>query len=276
MSIIEEFDNMQTVRKAIKDPRKAFKYISNKALASFGHLNYTHFIVLSRSRTGSNMLISFLNSHPNLFAEGEIFNSLNGRNYQDILAKAFGKQPLNIKAKGFKIFYYHPVDDQNSEIWNELIKLENLHVIHLKRKNIFRALVSNKIAKQQKVWLKRSSGIFGKVSAIFNKSSSQENPKTVSFSAEEVEKGFMQTREWEKVGDEKFKNHPLYNMYYEDLTTDPNKGFRRVTEFLGVPYSEPKTRLKKQNPEKLQELVLNYHELKSQFIGTEWEPFFEE
>ncbi len=73
------------------------------------HSDFQRFIVLSRSRTGSNMLLSFLNSHPNIHAEGEVFNRLNGQNYQEILSRVFADQPPRILAKGFKIFYYHPM-----------------------------------------------------------------------------------------------------------------------------------------------------------------------
>ena len=48
-------------------------------LAPFGHEDYVPFIVLTRSRTGSNLLVSFLNGHPDIFCEGEIFARMAGR-----------------------------------------------------------------------------------------------------------------------------------------------------------------------------------------------------
>ena len=66
------------------------------------------FFVLTRSRTGSNMLISFLNSHPNIKAHYEIFRTLEGKNYNDIFNETFSKYDEGTKAIGFKIFYYHP------------------------------------------------------------------------------------------------------------------------------------------------------------------------
>jgi LPS sulfotransferase NodH len=211
------------------------------------------------------MLKSFLNSHPNAQVDGELFARLNGRDYTDVLAKAFAKQPFYVKAKGFKIFYYHPLDDETSGIWEDLTKMEGLHVIHLKRKNILRTLISRKIAGIQDLWLTSSA----------NARTSSED-RTVTFTAEELEEGFNQTREWERRGDKMFERHPLISIYYEDLVSDPEAVFRNVTEFLGIRYVPPKTALRKQNPEHARNLVSNYDELRLAFAKSEWQEFFNE
>ena len=230
-----------------------------------GHTNFRRFIILSRSRTGSNMLISFLNSHPNVHAKGEIFNRLNGRNYKEIFAEVYANQPLHIKAKGLKIFYVHPIDDKSNDVWDNLISMNNLWVIHLKRRNILRTLISRKIAGLQDVW-----------SVSSGKSDKNDRNKAVVFTIEELNKGFKQTKEWEKSGDEKFKKHPLISVYYEDLVNNPEGIFASITDFLNVKYEPAKTSLRKQNPEKLRDLMINYSELKKAFSGTEWQEFFEE
>ena len=257
---------MKIILAAIKNPDKAFRVLFDIAFSPFDRLDFKPFIVLSRSRTGSNMLISFLNSHPNIRAvEREIFSKLDGQNYGDILARVFAKQPYYIEAKGFKIFYYHPLDDRNEDIWNALVNMENLRVIHLKRRNILRTLVSRKIASLQDVW---------STTASIGLDSSKN--KAVSFTVQEVEDGIKQTRAWEKEGDEKFRNHPLLLASYEDLVADPIGHFKKITEFLGVGYVRPQTNLKKQNPEKLSDLVSNYDELKSKSQGKEWRQFLED
>lgn len=256
---------MSLLIKVLRRPNRAFRVLSYRLLSTYGHLDFKRLIVLSRSRTGSNMLISFLNSHPNVHVEGEIFGELNGRNYKDVLSMTFAKQPYYIKIKGFKIFYYHPLDDESNDTWDGLMNLDNLWVIHLKRRNIFRTLISRKIAGSEDVWAVTSSS---RINSGMN--------KTVTFTAEELEEGFRQTREWEKDGDEKFRKHPLLSVYYEGLVGDPEGTFAKITDFLGVRYVQPKTNLRKQNPERLRDLVINYDELKPAFLGTEWQPFFEE
>ncbi|MFP3982435.1 MAG: sulfotransferase [Desulfurivibrionaceae bacterium] len=256
---------MKLIIKVLKHPSKALKELKYRFLKAVGHSDYKRFIVLSRSRTGSTMLISFLNSHPNIRAEEEIFSKLNGKDYENILKKTFSREPRNIKAKGFKIFYYHPQDDESGAIWEELIKLNDLLVIHLKRRNIFRTLISRKLAVIQNSWIANSS-----------KKLNQDKDKRVSFTVEELEEGFKQTREWERLGDEMFKNHSKISVYYENLVSDPEDTFAKITDFLDLHYVEPKTNLRKQNPENLRDLVTNYDELKSAFSGTEWYSFFED
>jgi LPS sulfotransferase NodH len=257
----------ESVINCARNPKKAASVISHKLLANFGHNKFRKFIVLTRSRTGSNLLLSLLNSHPNIYAEEEIFSKLGGRNHKDVLEKAFAKQPYFVKAKGFKIFYLHPFDDKSNDIWNALESLDELHVIHLKRRNILRTLISRKIAGIEDVWLVKSSD---------QNLSADKNKITVSFTVDELNKDFRQTRGWEQAGDNRFCNHPIIEVYYEDLVDHRESTYRRVTDFLGVRLIKPETDLRKQNLRSMREIVTNYDELKSAFLGTEWEPFFED
>lgn len=256
---------MSKIQKAIMNPKKAFDYLKHRAFSILGHWDYKRFIVLTRSRTGSNMLLSFLNSHPNVQAQGEIFGKLNGVNYKEILARAFSKQPYYIKATGFKIFYYHPQDDDSCDIWSELANMQGLYVIHLKRRNILRTLTSRKIAGIQDVWLITDTNRSNKV-----------KEKAVEFTVDELEKGFKQTRYWEYAGDRMFSDHQILDVYYENLVKNPQDEFEKITDLLGLPKSHPTTHFRKQNPEKLSELIINYEELKTAFEGSEWESFFED
>ncbi|MBD3322933.1 hypothetical protein GF339_00015 [candidate division KSB3 bacterium] len=258
---------MRSVVKGIRHPKKAVTVMNRKLLAHVRHDKFRRFIVLSRSRTGSNLLVSLLNSHPNIHAEAEIFLRLNGRNYQDILTKAFARQPLYVKAKGFKLFYYHPLDDKSSGIWNALASLDDLYVIHLKRRNILRTLISRKIAGIQGVWA---------VTSTEQHSAADKKDIAVTFTADELLEGFKQTRRWEQAGENIFRNHPLISIDYEDLVDYRELTFYKVTEFLDVRYKQPKTKLKKQNTKSLRETVTNYEELKSAFLETEWQSFFDE
>lgn len=257
---------MNLAYKAVKNSKKALN-VRHSLLRIAGDNQYKRFIVLSRSRTGSNLLISLLNSHPHIHTEGEIFRNLNGKNYKKVLAKAFGKRPYQIKAKGFKIFYYHPQDDSSCEIWDELQSLEDLHIIHLKRRNILRTLLSRKIAGIQDVWSVNS-----------NQRQHKLNKKnvSVSFTVDELNKGFKQTKEWEKAGDKIFRDHPLLPIDYEELVNDRKNTLRKVVGFLGVEYIQLKTGLKKQNTKGLRETITNYDELKSAFFQTEWGVCFED
>jgi LPS sulfotransferase NodH len=250
---------------AINNPRSFLLKQSHRFFKIFGHHHYRRFIILARGRTGSNLLISYLRSHAQIHAQPlEIFSKLNGRSYQSILNEAFSKEPFYVKAAGFKMMYSHPLDDHDCGIWDELENMEGLHVIHLKRRNMLRSIVSMRIAKKQGVWLSTQKG------------TPEAGPKKVRFEKKELEEMFLQTKAWQNNGAQTFRNHPILDVYYEDLTTDRDREMKRIADFLGVHQIKPRTILKKQNPENLSSLVENYAELKNDFAGTEWHSHFED
>jgi LPS sulfotransferase NodH len=236
---------------------------THRLLSTFGHHDYVHFIVLTRSRTGSNLLLSFLNSHPHVFCEGEIFATMQGADPVARLRRAFGKQPRHVRAKGFKIFYYHPLDAKADGLWRELENREDIRVIHLTRENILRTLVSRKIAGIKGAW----------TGTRFDPAEAED--KRVTFTVSELEAGFRETRGWEESAAVRFLRHPVLAITYEELVRNSLDVNRRLLEFLGVKTVVPHTDLRHQNPENLRELIRNYDELKQNFAGTSWGKFFD-
>jgi len=249
-------------------PDKAFKIFVSNLLKPFGSYNYKSFIILSRRRTGSSLIHSYLNASPHILARGEIFQTLKGRSYQDILAWVFSKHPSFIKAVGFKIHYDHPADDHHCGIWDDLKDMKNLHVIHLTRKNILRSFLSEKIARQSGVWTtKDKAGVTDHRTA--------EKP-VLDLSVAELKEAFEKTRALEKSAGRMFADHPVLDIHYETLAQNPDMAINRIAEFLCIPHFYPKTRLKKQNPYQLSEIINRYDDLKAAFADTPWHEFFEE
>jgi hypothetical protein len=102
--------------------------------------NYTRFIVLTKPRTGSNMLVNSLQMHPNMKVYGELFRGgVDDKVKERILtsvddyfdSRIFKKYDRSIKAVGFKIFYHHPVYDHDGKVWSYLQDCDGLRVIHL-------------------------------------------------------------------------------------------------------------------------------------------------
>src|SRR3546814_12666586 len=52
-------------------PVRALRSLGFRLRSAVGHTGFTKFIVLSRSRTGSNMLVSLLDSHPRVVRSEE-------------------------------------------------------------------------------------------------------------------------------------------------------------------------------------------------------------
>lgn len=261
---IAQFRTMKALKTVLTNPGKILRYVWYYVFKLIGHRDYCRFIVLGRSRTGSNLLLSYLYAHPNVKTHGEVFGKLNGKDYNLVLGKIFSKQPFYIKAIGFKIFYYHPQDDPSSGVWDYLVNDTSIRVIHLKRRNILRTVTSRKIAGLQDVWF-----------ATQPNGDRQTRKKIVEFTAEELSKDFELTRAREEKGDWLFTNHRMLTVYYEDLVHQTDREFKRITEFLSLSSIQPFSTLRRQNPERLSDLIFNYDELKEEFAGSEWHHFFE-
>jgi hypothetical protein len=68
----------------------------------------------------------------------------------------------------------------------------------------------------------------------------------------------------------------MIEVYYEDLVSKPQTEFRKITDMLNLKFCIPKHKNRKQNPERLSDLILNYESIKKSFAKTEWSQFFEE
>ncbi|MGC1506805.1 hypothetical protein [Ketobacter sp.] len=246
---------------AKKDPAKAYKVVKLNVLGLFGGRDYQKFMVLTKSRTGSNLLLSYLNSHPNVYCEGEKFWKLSGRNYKTILQSAYRKQPAYIKAKGFKIFYYHPLDQETCDVWGDLARMEDIRVIHLQRRNVLKSHVSHKIAVANDQWMSTHQG------------RGAAEKKKVYISVEELRDVFEKTESRAEAANTTFKNHKTITVFYEDFVRDPEV-YQQILDFLGMDRLPPRTVLKRQNPEKLPDLVENYSELKAAYKDTRWASMF--
>ena len=143
--------------------------------------------------------------------------------------------------------------------------LNDLYVVHLKRRNILRTLLSRKIA-----------GITDAYRYDLQKSGKNNQKKTCRFTADELRAGFEQTREWEINFAHLFADKLVIDVYYEDLVCNPTLEFNKIVEKLQIKPHSPRTYLKKQNPEKAIELIENYATLKAAFTDTQWACFFED
>lgn len=112
------------------------------------------FIIISRSRTGSTMIINYLKKSPGSFIQREIM----GRKKSTILWKKipelFFNKNLSYNLVGFKYFYYHPVDDydSNNHVFQFLAKHREVKIIHWLREDLFAVILSRYIAERTKTY----------------------------------------------------------------------------------------------------------------------------
>jgi LPS sulfotransferase NodH len=251
------------IRTIRKDPAILFRKAEFGLASAFGSRDYRRFVILARSRTGSNLLVSLINRHPRLHCVGEIFKDRLDRDLDALMERAFPRYPRRIEAGGVKVFYYHPRDDGSGELWRRLSAIKGLSVIHLKRHNLLRSIVSQRIAQSTGEW----RSVDGETSS---------RSKSVTLPADELRTLFERVRHWERDAEKRFLHHPVLELSYEALAQDMAGTLRQVTDFLQVEAIHPATHLSRQNPEPLSELVGNLENLRDAFSDTEWSWMFDE
>jgi len=255
-----------TFRKAVRHPIRAASRARFLIASAAGHKDYVPFIVLAHARTGSNMLLSMLRSHPQVLVSGEVFARVEPDALHATVVRTFGRRvPRRVTAAGCKGFYYHPLGDHSGALWRELDAIRDLHVVHLRRRNIVRTVVSREIAAQRDEWLQTRP-----------QEAVPAELKRVSMSVEQVSGGIERIQRLENEAVERFASRPLLEVSYEALVSSPAEEYRRITEFLGVTAVDPVGKTLRQNPEPLAALLTNYDELQEAFRGTPVEAWLDD
>lgn len=222
----------------------------------FGHQVDERFAIVGNARTGSNYLLDGLRSSPAIRAYHEIFAAHNrqvGRDFEKILSTIYHYESRSTQLVGFKVFYNHLTDDE----WKKLAARNDIKIIHLTRRNRLRTVISLEIAIKTGMWTKAgsSSGELREKRVVLD-------PVKLLQRLEQIEEGEMATRI-------RFRDHPMLEIVYEDLVKFPNEEFGSAGRFLGVDGIDPgKIRLKRQNPESLKQLIINYDAVEAALMNT--------
>ncbi|MDT0650821.1 sulfotransferase [Autumnicola edwardsiae] len=231
----------------------------------YGDKNYEKYVIISRSRTGSTWLMTLLRYHPNLICEGEIFKHLRGKSCLQIWNEFFHKKPKRIKQVGFKLFYNHPYD-QDQDVWDIIEADRDIRIIHLTRRNYLRSYLSEKIGEKTKKWTE----------SIHKPDNLLIQDKKVTLDYEECQRIFERTQQNEINTRKRFRNHDFIEVAYEDLQENKEEVLSKIFGFLGVSFIVEEVPNKKQNPERISDLLINYKDLKAQLAKTQWRDFFVE
>lgn len=250
-----------------------------------GHRDYTRFVILGRARTGSNFLASLLRSHCRIMCFGELFNDLRrdtifwdypgfeatpealGLRERDPVAfidtRVFASVPRHVKAVGFKLFYAHAQEERWRGVWDQLKAQTGCKVIHLRRRNIVRVHLSEKIAFETQRW-----------SILQDADAYRDVATEVTFG--ECLHTFEQTREAVKGYRDFFADHDVLEVFYEDLVSNFAAETDRIQRFLGVSRRRLRPATRKQARQPLATMISNYAELKRQCEGTPLAAFLDE
>lgn len=279
---------------------------------------YARFIILSHARTGSTMLASALHLSPEIACFREIFNPLRAgvgfhvegydnhssadRELRDadfrrfLRERIFCEHPTPVRAAGFKIEYSH--FQAFPGLLDELVNDPELRVIHVRRRNLLRVMISERIAVQSGVWVEDKRKTFRSKLRLSNTLRAALHPlrvgsrlwrflrpreapwkatrQALSLSPDECGAFFREIEETSSSFDRTFGDHPLLPVYYEDLVAQRGRVLDGVQSFLGLQTQRLAPTTRRQNPEPLSDLIANYDELWRAFQGTPYAAFFDE
>jgi LPS sulfotransferase NodH len=224
-------------------------------LRLFGHQVDQRFAIVANARTGSNYLLDGLKTSSAVRMYHEIFASHNrtvGKDFEKILSTVYQYESKSTSLVGFKVFYNHLTDEE----WQKLVARKDLKVIHLTRRNRLRTVISLEIAFKTGQWTNaRNKGGLKEKRLILD-------PVKLIKRLEQIEEGEAATRV-------RFCDRPVLEIVYEELVRSPREMFESVGAYLGVDGIDPgKIRLKRQNPESLEHLIINYNEVVATLQNT--------
>jgi hypothetical protein len=250
----------------------------------------TRFFILARGRTGSTLLHQLLDSHPQCICFEEIFADrplpeefpadypaakLQGMQRDEALRKSdplafldryvFAPDlPESVRSVGFKLFYFHS-NAGRSELWDHLKQDTSVRVVHLRRRNLLRMFLSMKIAFKTGAWWSLS-GMPGL------------DERAIALDAGEFRTYVDQSLRQRDAAEAAFASHPIFPLWYEEFENYPQDPSRidELLDFLDLPARRLHSEMRRQNPEPLRQLIVNYDALKAEFAGTPLAAYFDE
>src|SRR6266508_2176742 len=223
----------------------------------FGHLVDQRFAIVGNARTGSNYLLDGLKSSPSIRVYHEIFADHNrriGEDFDRVLSTVFQPESKSTKIVGFKVFYNHLTENE----WQKFLAFRDLKIIHLIRTNRLRTVISLEIAFKTGQWTKSGKGSSGEIKV-----------KRLMLDPSKLIKRLERMEEGEATARIRFHDRQILEVIYEELVKSPKLVFEAVGKYLGVDGIDPgKIRLRRQNPETLQQLIINYDEIEAALRNT--------
>lgn len=242
------------------------------------------FVVLSSARSGSNMLVTMLDEHPEARCYGEAFNPDYGRGYEKWRNRSWTRRAIGkylqgysmesyldslfarvdgtkVRAAGFKVIY--PGQFDRAPVLRYYWRTRGFKAIALTRKNLLRKYVSAQIANQDQVW-----------------SSREARQKTVSvrIDATDLERSLRRMETVNRLILDVAREFRGMEVSYEDLIEDRSIVMGSICRFLGIRMEDAasvKPRTARQNPAHLSELIENYEEVRELLMGTRYEALLE-
>lgn len=247
---------------------KTLKVLYIKAIRNLFSKNkgchYNKFFIVGIARSGTTLLHTYLNNHPNIFSHGEIsILNLQDEWIKDTIFPPYSK---NIQAVGAKVLL--PIDNKAQGV-KFLKDIDNsglsIYFLFLYRNNLLKWYVSLKIAQKTAQWSKTNE-----------RQTLPLHLKQVEIDTKELIQNLKQAQESIDYYRKLFSRQRIIELTYEQLQQYPHSKLNEIQAFLGVNSAPLVSLLKKQNPELLSELIINFEEVKEVLNGTPYQKFLAE
>ena len=245
------------------------------------------FLITCPARTGSSMLTSFLQSHPDICMHGEVFGrgaplAFFGLDYsrgapplEDVLRRIRNRSPVRFltkfvfyagayRAVGLKLKYEELLRPEYGELMHHLGDDTEIKIVHLRRENLLERFLSQHVAV--------------KVTKVYNISDEADRPADpgpVYLPIDECEDDFARTERRQARFHDCFAGHDAIEVTYEQLVASREVTLRRVQEFLGLEPRPLETIHKRLRNRSLGDSIENWDELRLHFATTRFARFFE-
>ncbi len=266
-------------------PRATF---AENANPHFGPPQGIHpFLVLGAERTGSNMLVEALSSHPQITCAGELFNPRaiesgevywlpDCRSDREELAqlRAAGPRTLHTRlledgAKaaaswvGFKLLYFHGLASKG--VLSHLVNVKGLKVVHLLRADRLRRWLSH-----------HKANLFDSWYAVKGSEPAGQDAQAAPLQLDLMKTvgDFAYIELMEDQYRAIFDGCDMIELDYESLTSDRSATQLKLGEFFGVELGELRSRSRKTGVHGLDRAIGNLEALREAMQGTRWAHLF--
>ncbi len=227
------------------------------------------FVIYSRGRSGSTLLVQLLNAHSSVQCDDEILNLpvalRDPATYVRDRAHLAHKPVYGFKLLSYQLPKLQNIEDQSAFL--DDMQRDGFAIIYLYRRDLLRHAISNIMARQRGEFHRRAEG--GKAApgdgkVVIDESDLGRWLKNTR-SAEEMEHRVMHGRD------------ACWVCYEDDLESDDARqaAMKRIFEDLSVAPEPVNTNLAKLTSAKLSSFIQNYDDLKNAFSDSEFSQYFD-
>jgi LPS sulfotransferase NodH len=228
----------------------------------------TPFVVLFPGRVGSTYLISALQQHPDVHADGERLDGMRekGAGRQLEWADSYLRGPMvgSHKAIGFKTKLRDVLDPTG---FANLLERRLAHLVVLGRRNDVKHAVSRITAKELHATTNR-----------WNRFDAREGVAPVTIDVERFDALLERiARDKQQIVDYAAGLPvPQLHLDYEELLVDHDAAFGRVLDHIGVARRPLEGATLKNTSDDLRDAIVNFDELRARYDGTPYAAMFDE